>query len=118
MNMDKVKKYQDDIPYLGDPKLYDAAQKAIFIIVQKHGQKSDSIKNVARKYKVNQVELARTVDEAIPKSFYIERTSKARKRYEGSFYSPPVVQSIPAEQKTEGNQKLSKIREMLKATES
>ena len=116
--MSKLKEYQDNLPYLNDVGLYNAAKKAIYIIVEKHGLKKDSIHNVAKKYKVNERELKECVEAAIPRIFFAERSNKARKRKEAAFYKPPEVKAISASEIKAGLDKLASIKAMLKTKKS
>ncbi len=109
----KLKEYQDNIPYLEDVNLFHATKKAIYIIVMKHGRKSETIKRVANKDKVKEDELRQCVDAAIPASFFAERSEKAIKRHEQSFYKAPDVSIIPESEKAIGFEKLKEIRKLL-----
>lgn len=57
MSESKLQEYQDNIPYLDDITLFHATKKAIYIIVEKHGKKNETIQRVAKKDKVREVEL-------------------------------------------------------------
>ncbi|MGB0835402.1 MAG: hypothetical protein ACPGR2_12850 [Psychrobium sp.] len=113
MSKDKALEYQENLPYLDDPDLFHAAKVAIHIIVEKHGKKSDSIKNVARKYKVRESELKECIEAAIPRLYFAERSAKAKQRHEASFYQAPEIRAIPETKKKSGQDKLKEIRELL-----
>jgi hypothetical protein len=113
MTNDKVKEYQENLPYLDDVELFNAAKIAIYIIVEKHGTKAASLKHIARKYKVKEAALKKHVEIAIPPIFFAERSKSAKKRYEKSFYKPPEVNFISGTQKESGLDNLRKIKEML-----
>lgn len=114
--MSQLKEYQDNIPYFDDVALYNAAKVAVYIIVEKHGFKKDTIRNVARKYKVREEELKESVEIAIPKMFFAERAQKAKKRKEAAFYKPPAVKTVPAGERQSGLSKLASIKAMLKSS--
>jgi len=99
---------------MDDVELFNAAKKAIYIIVEKHGVKADTLRNVARKHKVNESELKECIEIAIPSIFFALRSQKAKKRYEDSFYKAPEVQFIADSEKKSGFDSIKKIKEMLK----
>ncbi|MBQ4840052.1 hypothetical protein [Pseudoalteromonas luteoviolacea] len=108
------REYQKNLPFIDDVNLMQAAKVAIYVIVEKSGRKSDSIRNVARKYSVRESELLECINEAIPKHFFAERAARARKRKAATFYKAPEARMIPESEKAVGKEHLRNIKAMFR----
>lgn len=102
----------------GDVELYRAVKVAIYTIVVSQGRKVQVVRSVAHKYVVPESMLMKCIEEAIPESFYKERSRKARKRQFDSFYKDSLLSEHKASKVKKNNslanEYIGKIREKLK----